>query len=417
MARQLQIIKLSDKVWKHIDSITGAYILTKFYAKEDDSKFLVVEVYGSRRYEYAIEDISVYNIGGGAETFTNFDDLFLRLEVLKYTGFYVDGEFVFNPSAYDLSEFQNTETDRFAKLSDITGGGGAVDSVNGQTGVVVLDTGDVPEVTDKNYVTDAEQTAIGTISSKQDTLISGTNIRTINGQTLLGSSDLVVGSTIDLTLFPNRLEYKAISSGFVQIGAYSVLAITGTQSNASTNGGSISLRKILSDSTAGSSARAYQGSIFFVGQGQGFYFDQRINEIDDAVVADSRCSYGLGGTALIGNIEPSAYASGLCSFGHESTDTYFNILYKDTTLNKISLGINFPKNSNHQYHVIFFRIPNTTTFNYYIRNITNGSIANGTFTYPNFIPSLTPNNYRNNNTTAISVGYGINRIVTLTSDE
>ena len=123
MARQLQIIKLSDKVWKHIDSITGAYILTKFYAKEDDSKFLIVEVYGSRRYEYAIEDISVYNIGGSAETFTNFDDLFLRLEVLKYTGFYVDGEFVFNPSAYDLSEFQNTETDRFAKLSDITGGG------------------------------------------------------------------------------------------------------------------------------------------------------------------------------------------------------------------------------------------------------------------------------------------------------
>ena len=123
MPRNLQIRKLSDKVWKHIDSITGAYILTKFYAKEDDSKFLIVEVYGSRRYEYAIEDISVYNIGGGAETFTNFDDLFLRLEVLKYPGFYVDGEFVFNPNAYDLSEFQNTETDRFAKLSDITGGG------------------------------------------------------------------------------------------------------------------------------------------------------------------------------------------------------------------------------------------------------------------------------------------------------
>lgn len=42
------------------------------------------------------------------------------------------------------------------------GGGGAVDSVNGQTGVVVLDTGDISEVTDKNYVTDAELAAIGT---------------------------------------------------------------------------------------------------------------------------------------------------------------------------------------------------------------------------------------------------------------
>lgn len=43
-------------------------------------------------------------------------------------------------------------------------GGGAVDSVNGQTGVVVLDTGDIAEVTDKNYVTDAELVVIGNTS-------------------------------------------------------------------------------------------------------------------------------------------------------------------------------------------------------------------------------------------------------------
>lgn len=39
-------------------------------------------------------------------------------------------------------------------------GGGAVDSVNGQVGVVVLDTGDIAEITDKNYVSDAELTVI-----------------------------------------------------------------------------------------------------------------------------------------------------------------------------------------------------------------------------------------------------------------
>jgi len=49
-----------------------------------------------------------------------------------------------------------------------SGEGGAVDSVNGATGVVVLDTGDIAEVTDKKYVTDAEKTAIGTIGSKLD---------------------------------------------------------------------------------------------------------------------------------------------------------------------------------------------------------------------------------------------------------
>ena len=39
------------------------------------------------------------------------------------------------------------------------------------------------------------------LDTKQETLISGTNIRTINGNSLLGSSDLVIsgGSTVSLT--------------------------------------------------------------------------------------------------------------------------------------------------------------------------------------------------------------------------
>ena len=89
-------------------------------------------------------------------------------------------------------------------------GRGAVDSVNGQTGVVVLDTGDISEITNKKYVTDAQLTIIGNTSgtntgdnatntqysglaaSKQDTLVSGTNIKTINSNSLLGSGDLVI---------------------------------------------------------------------------------------------------------------------------------------------------------------------------------------------------------------------------------
>ena len=43
--------------------------------------------------------------------------------------------------------------------------GGAVDSVNGETGVVVLTTGDLTEETDKNYVTDAESVVIGNTSN------------------------------------------------------------------------------------------------------------------------------------------------------------------------------------------------------------------------------------------------------------
>lgn len=114
----LQIRKLSTKSWKHVDSIDGAFILTKFYAKTENDKFLIIEVYGSKRREYLVTDIEVYDIGGTAETFSNLEDLILRLEELKYTGFYRDGEI--NPVNYDLSEFENDSIDPFARLSDIS---------------------------------------------------------------------------------------------------------------------------------------------------------------------------------------------------------------------------------------------------------------------------------------------------------
>jgi len=88
----LKIIKLSTKTWKHNSDVDGDFILTKFYAKQEDNEFLLVETYGAKRRKYLISEIEVYDIGGTAETFLNFTDLFLRLEALKYPAFYVDGE-------------------------------------------------------------------------------------------------------------------------------------------------------------------------------------------------------------------------------------------------------------------------------------------------------------------------------------
>lgn len=115
----LKIIKLSTKTWKHNSDVDGDFILTKFYAKQEDNDFLLVETYGAKRRKYKINEIEVYDIGGSAETFADFDALFLRLEVLKYPAFYVDGEFTFNPASYDLSEFQNAEVDKFVKESEV----------------------------------------------------------------------------------------------------------------------------------------------------------------------------------------------------------------------------------------------------------------------------------------------------------
>ena len=102
--------------------------------------------------------------------------------------------------------------------------GGAVDSVNGQVGIVVLTAVDVgAEAADPTILKsadigvsvqayDADLTSWAAITpiSKQDTLVSGTNIKTINGSSVLGSGNLTVtGSgaptataTVDLGVNP-----------------------------------------------------------------------------------------------------------------------------------------------------------------------------------------------------------------------
>lgn len=77
-------------------------------------------------------------------------------------------------------------------------------------------TADISDSTDKRYVTDAELIVIGNTSgtnsgdnavnslysgleaSKQDTLVSSTNIKTINGDSILGSGDMTVGGQVDI---------------------------------------------------------------------------------------------------------------------------------------------------------------------------------------------------------------------------
>jgi hypothetical protein len=124
----LKIIKLTNNVWKHNSNIDGDFILTKFYAKQEFGKFLIVESYGSKRREYLISEIEVYNIGGSAETFTTFDLLFIRLKALGYTGYYEDGTFIFVPSDYISNDANNAlvlGTDNKYFASGAGGGGGA----------------------------------------------------------------------------------------------------------------------------------------------------------------------------------------------------------------------------------------------------------------------------------------------------
>ena len=70
------------------------------------------------------------------------------------------------------------------------GGGGAVNSVNGQTGDVVITATSLGAITkadaDTLYATTTQ------LNSKQDTLVSGENIKTINGQSVIGEGNIEI---------------------------------------------------------------------------------------------------------------------------------------------------------------------------------------------------------------------------------
>lgn len=112
---------------------------------------------------------------------------------------------------------KDTVIDQFALIGFTSGGGGgepgAVSSVNGQTGDVIITPASLNVYT-RAEVDDAinaetterqkQDSALGgmiaaetaarerAVASKQDTLVSGTNIKTINGQTLLGEGNIEI---------------------------------------------------------------------------------------------------------------------------------------------------------------------------------------------------------------------------------
>lgn len=77
-------------------------------------------------------------------------------------------------SDVSLNNLQNNQVIKWnattQKFENGTGGSGAVDSVNGQTGVVVLDTGDISESGNLYFTDERAQDAIGTILVDSNTL-------------------------------------------------------------------------------------------------------------------------------------------------------------------------------------------------------------------------------------------------------
>ena len=140
------------------------------------------------------------------------------------------------------------------------GGGGAVDSVNTRTGAVtgLAENSDlvahVDNVANPHSVTKAQvglsdvpnTDFTASIATKQDTLVSATNIKTINGTTVLGAGDLVVGDVIDAN---------------VRGGAANLNARLGTISNfASPNAGGVIPGQFYDNSFQGTASALLSGA-------------------------------------------------------------------------------------------------------------------------------------------------------------
>ena len=102
---------------------------------------------------------------------------------------------------------KDTIIDQFATIGFISGEG-AVTSVNGQTGEVVI-TADSLNVYNKTEIDTA-------LNGKQDSLVSGTTIKTINGNSILGEGNIeITGGTVDTTMSDtseNAVQNKVIKA-------------------------------------------------------------------------------------------------------------------------------------------------------------------------------------------------------------
>jgi len=467
----LKIIKLAEGVWKHNSDLDGDFALTRLYAKIEFGQFLIVEAYGAKRRKYAINQIEVYNIGGTAETFANFDDLQIRLKALNYIG-------------YDAS-FNGVV------LTDSSFGAFA----NGLTTEDAVADGDMFNFVDVSDSNKQKKTGWLNIKDKLKTyfdtlyqaiLVSGTNIKTVNGSSLLGSGNLTIGggvldtlktttsaslATLDVdgfltyvngvtsfaiasneivkyqitdtgqifeilvnnrsvgsgqtaltsadvlelekahfnTLFPNKVSWKANGSVSSGIGALALTGV-GTASQQVNYGGFDFWLRTVSSASAGTTISQKETNILRVLSGSGFYYQFRVKQMDASSISDARYIYGLSSAAAIGNIEPSTASNQIVAFGADGTDTNCQIIYKANlgSATKINLGASFPKSQTNDYLVTFFRMKGSTLIYYSVVNVTTGATAKGSFTYTT--DSLTPVFNKNNNASAISCGFDIQRV-------
>jgi hypothetical protein len=261
----------------------------------------------------------------------------------------------------------------------IGGGGGAVDSVNGQTGVVVLDATDVgaepTKGSDDNYVTDAQLVVIGNTSGTNtgdnatNSLYSGLATSKQDVSTLLVDSiDKAILRNNYFWFLPNTVTNgSAASFGYSErISSTFIVLLNGNL-----------LRGMFTFATtaiAGTIASMRRNESLQI-QGYECKFTRKIQFNSNVSGQRFFCGISKGNQfAIATNVEPNTLTDivGVCQL---STSTNMHIVYNDAsgTATTSDLGSSYPCNDS-QYNY-YITIEQTTTS--YIVTVERVTVATG----------------------------------------
>jgi hypothetical protein len=227
----------TSAIGNKVDKVAGKGLSTNDFANEDKDKLT-----------HAVVDTDLANVA-----FTgSFTDL------INTPASYSSGLGIDISNTNQISVKVDGTTVAYNLNGELTSsGGGAVDSVNGQTGVVVLtasdvgalaDTTKIPSKTsdltnDSGFITGITSSDVTTALgyTPQTLLVSGTNIKTINNESILGSGNINIqsGGTVDQT-------YDATSAN-AQSGV--AIAGAGFLNNTATNPTSLAIKATTAPTT------------------------------------------------------------------------------------------------------------------------------------------------------------------------
>jgi hypothetical protein len=222
-----------------------------------------------------------------------------------------------------------------------------------------------------------------TWNGKQDSLVSGTNIKTINGNSVLGSGNLVLAS-IDEFLGKEIQMTMATTSGFTQTGR-GINLVTGIDAIITNTSSSVKFlqtmrRRVTSAATAGSSVIFGDETFKKVYMGRNYTSYFIFGNEDVAPVANARLFVGYHIGSSLGNVNPSTLTS-IIGVAADTGDTNLQIIHNDASglCTKIDLGSAFPSNtSSLDFYLVKFEFLTSGNVTITVTNLETNTVSTNT---------------------------------------